>query len=205
MWTPQHVRILDIGCGGGGNLRLLRQAGHEAIGVTLSEVEARVCREQGFACHVADLTQNIPFEPGSFDGLLLSHVLEHFPFPDEVLKRLLLLLRPEGGVYVALPNVLYLRQRLEFLRGRFRYAETGIMDRTHVRFFDFASARLLLETCGVTVNRHFGVGHFPLGGTLRSLAPGLCQEVDRFVIKNWPGLFGIHLICTGSYRPSAKS
>src|SRR3989304_3237775 len=134
----KHHRGLDVGCGNGANSRLLSARGHEVVALTLSEAEATVVREQGLECYVYDVTHEaLPLPRRSFDALLFSHVLEHVPWPEVVLERYSQLLRPGGCVYVALPNVQHLVQRWQFILGRFRYTEAGLMDRTHLRFFDF--------------------------------------------------------------------
>jgi SAM-dependent methyltransferase len=196
------VRIVDVGCGTGANMRRLRERGHEVVGVTVSEAEAAIVRALGLECAVCDLERDeIPLPHGSADALLFSHVLEHVASPEGVLRRCLRLLRPGGGVYAAFPNALQLRQRLEFLRGRFEYAETGIMDRTHLRFFDFESARRLLESAGVEVSAHEAVGHFPLG-PIRPLLGSFAASLDVAVTRGWPGLFGFHILVAGRWRPS---
>jgi SAM-dependent methyltransferase len=194
---PRHRRVLDVGCGNGSNMSLLTARGHAPLGVTLSETEASVCRGRGFECVVADVdADSSRFGDASFDALFLSHVLEHLPWPGRTLKRLTRLLAPGGGVYVALPNVLFISNRLEFLRGRFRYTEMGLMDRTHLRFFDFGSARSLLEESGLTVSVHRGLGPVP-SGPLRRLLPGLAQRLDEWGALRWPGLFAIHMLLVG--------
>ena len=194
--APTERRVLDIGCGAGGNLRLLSARGYDPVGVTLSLSEARACREQGFDCHVADLSVGLPFGAGAFDAVILSHVLEHMPWPEAALAAALANVRSGGGVYVAVPNALFLPERLRFLRGQFRYTETGIMDRTHLRFFDFASVRRLLEVVGVTVTAHFGVGFVPQR-PLRRLAPQVAARVDRWGVRHWPSLFAFHIVAAG--------
>src|SRR5439155_27238592 len=134
----KHRRVLDIGCGNGSNMSLLSARGHSPVGLTLSLSEAAICRERGIECVVADINGDlVQFADGSFYALFLSHVLEHLPWPSHTLRRLSRLLTPDGALYVALPNVLFVRNRFDFLRGRFRYTEMGLMDRTHLRFFDF--------------------------------------------------------------------
>jgi 2-polyprenyl-3-methyl-5-hydroxy-6-metoxy-1,4-benzoquinol methylase len=192
-----HRRILDVGCGNGSNMALLAARGHAPVGLTLSESEAEICRRRGFECLVADVDAGaLAFSDMGFDGLLLSHVLEHLPWPAQTLRRLVTLLAPGGGVYVALPNVLFIKNRLEFLRGRFRYTETGLMDRTHLRFFDFESARALLEDAGLRVTTHFGLGPVP-SGPLRRMAPSLARQLDRWGARRWPGLFAFHMLIVG--------
>jgi SAM-dependent methyltransferase len=194
---PSHRRILDIGCGNGSNMALLAARGHAPTGLTLSESEAELCRRRGFECLVADVDAGaLAFPEAGFDGLLLSHVLEHLPWPARTLRRLAGLLAPGGAVYVALPNVLFIRNRIDFLRGRFRYTEMGLMDRTHLRFFDFQSARGLLEEAGLHVTTQFGVGPVP-SGPLRRMAPGLARRLDRWGARRWPGLFAFHMLLVG--------
>lgn len=190
-------RVMDVGCGAGDNMRLLAAAGHEVVGVTLSEEEARAVRAAGFPCHVCDVErEELPVEAASVDALFFSHVLEHMAWPAVVLRRHLRVLKPGGGVYVALPNPVQFRQRLEFLRGRFRYTEIGLLDRTHLRFFDFQTARELLESVGLTVVHHEAVGHVPLG-PLRRVLGGLAPRLDAAATRRWPGLFGWHLLVAG--------
>jgi SAM-dependent methyltransferase len=197
MIDPAHRRILDVGCGAGDNMRLLAAAGRDVVGVTLSEDEARTVRESGFPCHVCDLErEELPVEAGSFDALIFSHVLEHMAWPGAALKRHLRALKPGGSAYVILPNALQFRQRWEFLRGRFRYSDFGIMDRTHLRFFDFESARELVESAGLAVVRHAAVGHVPLG-PVRKILGRLAPRLDVIACRRWPGLFGFHLVVVG--------
>jgi SAM-dependent methyltransferase len=194
---PAHVRVIDVGCGAGDNMRLLAAAGREVVGITLSEEEARAVRAGGFSCHVCDVErEDLPVEAASVDALVFSHVLEHMAWPAVVLRRHLRVLRPGGGVYVVLPNPVQFRQRWEFVRGRFRYTEMGLMDRTHLRFFDFQTARELLESVGLTVVHHAAVGHFPLR-PLRRMLGSVAPRLDAAACRRWPGLFGYHLLVAG--------
>jgi hypothetical protein len=70
------------------------------------------------------------------------------------------------------------------------------MDRTHLRFFDFHSARQLLEAAGLKVIVHCGAGKFPLR-PLRKLLPGLATKIDSIGVKLWPGLFAFHILMVG--------
>jgi SAM-dependent methyltransferase len=193
--------VLDVGCGVGGNIDLLQSRGHTAVGVTLSEAEAAICTGRGFECVIADVSETMPFEEQTFDAVILSHILEHLPWPDQALNRIARVVRPGGSVYVALPNVLHVAQRLKFLAGDFRYTETGLMDRTHLRFYDFESARALLTKAGLEVRQHFGIGPVPLG-PIRRLSARVAAGIDRLGAKRWPGLFAFHLIIVATVPAS---
>src|ERR1700712_3083906 len=112
-------RILDVGCGTGSLGAALKQ-GHDSryvAGITHSDREAERAREVMDQVVVADLESHDFRDLGAFDCIICSHVLEHLRNPSVVLSRLATLLAPGGSVLVALPNVLYWRQRLQFLRG----------------------------------------------------------------------------------------
>jgi SAM-dependent methyltransferase len=188
--------VLDVGCGVGGNLELLQRSGRRGVGLTLSREEARLCRDKGLNVVVADASASLPFAPHAFDGAILSHFLEHVPWPEAVLKQVAGVIRPGGMLYVAVPNPLYLTQRIAFLRGRFRYTETGLMDRTHLRFFDLESLVALVESAGLKVVRRLAIGPVPQGPLRRAL-PGLAARIDRLGSGALPGLFGFHLIAVG--------
>ncbi len=151
------VRVLEVGCGGGANLALLKQRWPNAhtVGIELREDAAQAARMMGRVDEVLQLDvldQACRFEPESFDVVILSHVLEHFARPDQVLAKVGPWLRRDGRALVALPNVRHISVLLPLLlRGDFNYTDSGILDRTHLRFYTRSSALRLLEEGGLQV------------------------------------------------------
>jgi SAM-dependent methyltransferase len=190
------ARILDLGCGRGGNARLLSARGKVVDGVTLSKHEAAEAAAHCADVYVCDLEKGLPdLPPGRlYDAVICSHVLEHIAYPDKMLGDVTLCLKPTGVLIVALPNLLLWKSRLRLLAGRFEYTETGLMDYTHIRWYTFASARRLLERHGFTVVEAMVDGGLPLG-PLRRLAPkGLFAPLDRAACRAAPGLLGHEMI-----------
>jgi 2-polyprenyl-3-methyl-5-hydroxy-6-metoxy-1,4-benzoquinol methylase len=103
--------VLDIGCGRGEFLSLLREAGVEARGIDVDSEMVTHCREEGLEVEQADALSHLAsLEDDSLGGIFCAHVLEHLSPP--ALFRLLELavakLRP-GGVFAAeTPNPLSL-------------------------------------------------------------------------------------------------
>lgn len=190
--VPPRSRVLDIGCGGGSMGGWLREhQGCEVIGVTHSEVEATQARRVMSHVVVADLNHFEPVRLGAFDCVVCSHVLEHLIDPVRLLGALRSCLVPGGAVVVALPNALFWRQRLAFLRGRFRYTEGGLMDRTHVRFFDWETSARLVNEAGYRVEKRLACGSLP--GS-RHLGRRLASWINRLALRAFPGLFGFQFV-----------
>ena len=152
---PRELRVLDVGCGSGVHgADLHRLLGHRVTGVDLSEESIAKARSRLVAAHVADVTkpEEYPFA-ADFDVLVFSDILEHLYDPVAVLRDHLKLLKPGGYAVISLPNVAIWNVRLELLFGRFRYQDTGTLDRTHIRFFNQRSFLELLGACGLKVER----------------------------------------------------
>lgn len=88
---------------------------------------------------------------GGYDVIMFLDVLEHLRDPHAVLSAARAWLRPGGRVLCSLPNVAHWRVRLALARGRFDYADNGLMDRTHLRWFTRSSARELMTCAGYAV------------------------------------------------------
>jgi 2-polyprenyl-3-methyl-5-hydroxy-6-metoxy-1,4-benzoquinol methylase len=154
---PKGLRVLDVGCGSGVHgAELKRIHGHRLTGVDSSEESIEKAKGRLDEAFVADVTRawEYPFAGGpGFDVILFSDILEHLYDPVAVLDAHLGLLNPGGYVLVSLPNFAIWNVRLELLFGRFRYRDTGTLDRTHIRFFNRRSFRELLAAAGLREER----------------------------------------------------
>jgi SAM-dependent methyltransferase len=191
--------VLDVGCGDGSLGWAIRgRQPAEVVGLTYSRAEAELAADHLDRVEVVDLNQFHPAGLGSFDCVVCSHVLEHLCWPDRFLVAARPLLNPGGRLVVALPNVLAWRQRLAFLAGRFRYADGGLMDRTHFRFFDWRTARDLVDEAGYSIVSASADGVFPLARFL----PGVGPALSRAAVHLAPGLFGWQFVIVGALPAS---
>jgi O-antigen chain-terminating methyltransferase len=100
-------RVLDLGCGRGEFLDLMREAGVGARGIDLSPEDVAACRAKGLDAEVADLFRYLAgLEDGSLDGIFSSHVVEHVPplrLP-EMIRLASAKLAPGGRIAIETPN-----------------------------------------------------------------------------------------------------
>lgn len=104
---PPGSRVLDLACGAGSTLALLRAAGHLPVGVDVEPRAVRRARRQAPAV-VAD-ARALPVPTGALDGVVCECAVSTFVRPEQVLGEVARVLRP-GGVF-AMTDVLLDRAR----------------------------------------------------------------------------------------------
>jgi SAM-dependent methyltransferase len=157
-------KVLDIGCGAGGNLRTLQDQGWDISGIEISEVAAAHARELVTGNIHTGTLESAPFPLNTFDLVLMSHSLEHLPSPTDALRRVNQLLKDDGLLVVSVPNVNSLEYKL-FRRWWFQLDPPR-----HFYHFDKCSLFGLLTQAG------FQSDHFRTGVS----AIFLMASLDRF-------------------------
>lgn len=135
------ARLLDIGCGNGEFLARARDAGWEGIGVEPDPHAAEAARGRGLKVIEGGL-ERLDAPDGSFDGITLSHVIEHLHQPAGTLRRCHRLLRPGGWIWIETPNLESSGHR------RYGAAWRGLEPPRHLVLFTRDSLRGALERCG---------------------------------------------------------
>ena len=140
-------RVLEIASGQGFFLDMLKQAGIGARGV---EADAALCeqaRARGLDVVNADFFEFLKTKTDEFDGVMASHIVEHF-LPVQVEELLGLLARaakPGSPLVILTPNIANLRRAVgDFWR-----------DPTHVRPYPVSALAKLLRRTGWEVAEDF--------------------------------------------------
>jgi 2-polyprenyl-3-methyl-5-hydroxy-6-metoxy-1,4-benzoquinol methylase len=157
-WVAEESRVLEVGPGDGVVSRWLKQAKRcQVIGVELVPEAAQAASASGvFECMLVGSIEDDAVIAqacacGPFDVIIFADVLEHLVDPWRVLRQMRGLLAPSGHVLLSVPNVAHWTARLNLLRGRFDYTDGYLMDRTHLRWFTWRTAREMAKSSGYAV------------------------------------------------------
>jgi 2-polyprenyl-3-methyl-5-hydroxy-6-metoxy-1,4-benzoquinol methylase len=155
-------RVLEIGCGTGNTLAYLKKNGLaayvEGIEKELQCVEALNPLVDKLTN--ADVEQLGFTENEKFDTVLLLDILEHLVDPYKLLQQVTRLIKPKGQIIISIPNIRNLKiLKALIVNGTWTYQDTGILDRTHLRFFTKKSflegvreKRIAIEMCDYQMN-----------------------------------------------------
>jgi len=193
--VPPGARVLDVGCAGGYLAAPLSAAGHTVVGVEPDAVAAEAARAHCAEVVVGDFerAEDRAALTGSFEAVLFGDVLEHLRDPWSALAAARELLAPRGRVIASIPNIAHWSARRELARGRFEYADHGLFDVTHLRFFTRRSALALADRAGFQVEREqFTIWALPLGRFAELAPPAAMAAAARFR----PELFALQFVLT---------
>jgi SAM-dependent methyltransferase len=141
-YLPKRGRILDLGCGRGEFLELLRENGLDGEGVDLNSAMVEACLDKGLRCEKRDLLEKLAAEPdGSLACVFSSQVIEHLP-PAQLLMLIELgrsKLAPEGVFILETVNPLSV----------FALVQIFHLDPSHEKPVHPQALKFLLEAAGL--------------------------------------------------------
>lgn len=158
-FLPGHYsRVLEVGCGEGAFATLLARPcdvwGIEPDAASASRASRKMDR---VLVGRFDAVRN-QLPANYFDLVVCNDVIEHMEDPESFLRAILSLLVPGGHVVASIPNMRHWEVLWQLLvRKDWRYVQSGILDRTHLRFFTEKSARRLFESSGYVIERVSGI------------------------------------------------
>lgn len=132
-------RALDIGSAGGGNTRVLRELGWDAVAADVSEEAVELAQRRGLKAVHAD-ARRLPFPPDGFDLVVAFDILEHIDEDHLAAAEIARVLRPGGTALIAVPCDMALWSEHDVALG-------------HVRRYTRQSLEELVDKSGLTIER----------------------------------------------------
>jgi SAM-dependent methyltransferase len=200
--------FLDLGCWVGFMLDEARARGWEVAGVEPSEFASRYAREQlGLEVSSADLIE-AELPEGHFRAAFMGDVIEHLPDPEAALRRVGMLLAPDGLLVLALPDA---GSRVARAMGKRWWSVIP----THVQYFTRNSMRILLGRTGFSVveiesaPKAFSVSYYleRIGGYAPAVGRGLVRTAAAVGIADrmWAPDFRDRMLVIARHQPNGSS
>ncbi len=166
---PSMLKICEFGCGGGAlaaAIRAKNPASIHYVGVEIDEdaiSRAKPFLDLAIQCNLdfipswdanEVISQALP--NNYFDCVIFGDVLEHLREPENVLRQAVTKVKPGGVVIACIPNVQHWTVFANLVLGSWPQMDSGIFDRTHIRWFAFRDMVNLLNNVGLTIENAVG-------------------------------------------------
>ena len=171
--------------------------GCQCMGIEPHPESAIAAESAGFVVSNEDALTGIEKIKSShkYDHIIFGDVLEHMVDPMPVLLASKSLLKPGGSIVISLPNIVGPRGRVPIIFGIWRYKESGIFDKTHLRFYSVKTGRELIQNAGYEIVNEVFVGPLTtLGGRAWKHVTGLRPNLlaNQMIFDARPANIGLH-------------
>lgn len=207
--TANHeLRILDVGCGTGANLEMLKKFG-AAEGVDVSDDALEFCRKKGLKVHKG-LAEELPFEDERFEVVTALDVVEHLDDDIAGLKEMYRVLKTGGKTLIFVPAFMWLwGVQDDISNHRIRYTKKQIVERlqkagftveraTYANFTFFApilGGRTIMKITGLKPESENNVNISALNGVF-----GKIFSSEKYILNKFDFPFGVSIVIQASKK-----
>ncbi len=186
--------ILDVGCAQGalGAAYLRRNPRARYLGIDSDAAALRIAGQRLTEVACVDVEADpMPFAVPKIDCIVYGDLLEHLADPWTLLKQHAGLLALDGTVVICTPNAEHWSLAHLLLNGRFDYQDTGLLDRTHLRWFTARTLCLALAQAGLEL-ADLAPRPVETAGAqafVKAMAPGLRAlgiDPQEYFSRAWP-------------------
>lgn len=181
-------RVLDIGCGTGDFLTFAAERGWAIAGADIMDYTGG--RLSDCPLYAGRLSE-IDFGGETFDAVRMNHVIEHTQDPVAEMRICRELLRPDGILFVSVPNIAGLSSRAKNLQSRFRLKSKPWRHYAalhHLFYFSPATLKAAAECAGLrVVETHTPVLH-------KASRSALSERLYRMIFESthWAGIVDVY-------------
>lgn len=202
-----NKEVLELGSSTGYLTKQMKANNCQVDIVEIDETDAKVAEKFARRAYVGSLEDLdvIKKIDSKYDVIVASNILEHLKNPFKVMRLIKDKLKKDGQILIALPNIACWAIRKDlFLKGKFDYQETGILDKTHLRFFTYFTAQDLVRESGLKILNIVPMEiSYPLHFKILKLGY-LGKILDRIIsvklLKQSPNLTVSHLLIVASKK-----
>ena len=198
-YVPKNSRVLDLGSNDGHiGKYLIKNLKCHVVGVEIDKKLASISRKSLNEVIIGDLenkmVQQEIFKKQKFDVIFASAILEHLKQPQIILQQLKKTLKKSSIIIINLPNIAHWSIRLNLLFGNFNYTKSGILDKTHLKFFTVKTAlRFLEKECDLKIKTvDYDLPEVPIFSKLAKLI--ITKKCQEKIFRSFPNLFAYQVL-----------
>ncbi len=149
-------RILDVPCGEGALLALLKTTGADRTG---ADIRPECFKLRDVTCIGMDMSGQWPIESATYDAVVCADGIEHVENPFHLVREANRVLARSGILIISTPNINAIRSRWRFLWSGFHTKFTLPLDESarqphhHLNPIGFPELRYILHTGGFAIER----------------------------------------------------
>lgn len=194
--------VLELGASTGYITKIISQNENIVSIVEYDKEDAKVASKFADKTYVGSLEDEnfLKTIKGKYDVVVASDVLEHLKNPELALKYIKKLLKNDGVLITSLPNIACWSMRKDlFFKGFFEYSESGLLDKTHLRFFTYHSFQNFLMAEGYKILEIYSMeSSYPFKKLILTKGRRFGKVIDivisNLLYKFSPNLFTFHMI-----------
>lgn len=149
------LEILEFGPASGYFTRYLSEEKNAVVDIAELDPDcASLASQYARDCCVGDIEAYAwkrVFTGRKYDYILFADVLEHLKNPWSLLKESTSFLKPNGKILISVPNIAHAQILASLYNNDFSYANVGILDKTHLRFFTETTFRDMILDSGLQI------------------------------------------------------
>ncbi len=165
--TGRDKNVLELGAASGHVTAELTKRGNRVTAVEIDISNRDLLSQAAEKVIITDLDRLDlvkKLQGEKFDVIIAADVFEHLTRSSLVLFQLHELLKEDGYIVASIPNIAHGDVRLTMLQGNFPYAESGLLDKTHLQFFTRSSVKEFFNDNGFDITEIYCTV-VPLGQT----------------------------------------
>jgi len=152
---PDRSTVLDFGCSSGNfGAELIKLKQCIVDGVEPYEPDAKIAAKKLRKVYTNNIEkEDKDFLESNYDVIYFGDVIEHLVEPVTVLKRVKKHLNKNGVIMFSIPNMAHMSVRLSLLNGSYRHGDTGLLDKTHLHFYDREEITRVFAEAGFNITK----------------------------------------------------
>lgn len=150
----KNKRVLEVGAGPGSISRVLINSGCTLEALEIDPKAIEILSKYCNSIHSLDLNSAEwvkTFEGKSLDTIVAADVLEHLSSPWKTIREMKSLISSDGNIVLSLPHAGHMCVMASLLNGDFSYKDSGLLDKTHIRFFGLKNIEQLASQADLKI------------------------------------------------------